>query len=275
MTAVLSLTSCSKSHSLGRLGESGNQSKWKKICFSFRQLASFETIHIAITDVGCGRCFLRFITTLHLVAVRPSKPSTFTTIIISWRPGHNNHQTLSLSWYRDDQVVQTCNPFLASGREWSRNRADAGWPQATITRWNRWIVFFAFKRSDLVSFPNLHAHPRTQPLGPLCLWQYICPIIYQVCRHSYMEVLHSVPRWKSWQRTGGWWSWKSNDTRTFSDRGGVQSACQRCLSCRLWPWQPRQHGLKVASCGHHQHHWSLIEILPKNSVDWLMLMSII
>ena len=35
---------------------------WKTIKmerkFLFRQLASFETIHIAITDVGCGRCFL-------------------------------------------------------------------------------------------------------------------------------------------------------------------------------------------------------------------------
>ena len=33
------------------------------------------------------------------------------------------HQNSS---YRDDQVVETLDTFHASGREWSRNRADAG-----------------------------------------------------------------------------------------------------------------------------------------------------
>ena len=194
MTAVLSLTSCSKSHSLGRLGESGNQSKWKK-CFCLQATCFFWN------HPHCNhRCRLR-----QVLSLKEIEKKGFSQI-------HHN------SSYPDNQVVETLDTFLASGREWSRNRADAGWPQATQIRWNTWSVFFAFYRSHLLSFPNplameadnltnnFHAHSRTQPMGPLCLWQYIYIRSYQVCRHSYMEVLHSVPRWKSWQRTGGWWS---------------------------------------------------------------------
>ena len=102
MTAVLSLTSCSKSHSLGRLGESGNQNQNGRNVFlpGYLLLMKPSTLQSPMS-VAAGAFSQR------------NKKKMFSQI-------HHN------SSYRDDQVVETIDTFLASGREWSRNRADAG-----------------------------------------------------------------------------------------------------------------------------------------------------
>ena len=109
MTTILSLTSCSKSHSLGRLGESGNQSKWKNVFFL--QATCFFWNHPHCNH----RCRLRQVLPQihHNSSYLDDRAIKTITSIISWQPGCLNHRPFSCLWSR--VVTQSCRCWLTSG----------------------------------------------------------------------------------------------------------------------------------------------------------------